>query len=154
LASTPPCCPAAPATPEAATVETFPTPLILFDGVCNLCSWSVQFLAPRDRHRALWFAAVQSATGQAALKAHGLPVTDYESFVLVENGQAYFKSDAFFRTLRYMTWPWPLLRVGRFVQRPLADWLYDRVARNRYAVFGRKATCMPPRADLAARFLP
>ena len=113
----------------------------------------MQFLAPRDRHSVLWFAAVQSAAGQAVLKGHGLPADDYESFVLVEQGQAYFKSDAFFRTLRYMTWPWPLLRIGCLLPRPLADWLYDRVARNRYAVFGRKDACMLPRPDLAARFL-
>ena len=87
------------------------------------------------------------------LKGHGLPADDYESFVLVEDGRVWFKSDAFFRTLRHMTWPWPLLRVGHLLPRALADWLYDRVARNRYAVFGRKAACMLPRADLAARFL-
>jgi predicted DCC family thiol-disulfide oxidoreductase YuxK len=133
--------------------EPIPTPLILFDGVCNLCSWSVQFLAPRDRDGVLWFAAVQSATGQAVLRRHDIPTEDYESFVLVENGRAYFKSDAFFRTLRYMRWPWPLLRIGLFVPRRPADWLYDRVARNRYAVFGRKAACMLPRPDLTARFL-
>jgi predicted DCC family thiol-disulfide oxidoreductase YuxK len=101
----------------------------------------------------LWFAAVQSAAGQAVLKGHGLPADDYESFVLVEDGRAYFKSEAFFRTLRYITWPWPLFGVGRLLPRPLADWLYDRLARNRYAVFGRKAVCMLPRPDLAARFL-
>jgi len=113
----------------------------------------VQFLAPRDRNGVLWFAAVQSATGQAVLRRHDIPTEDYESFVLVEDGKAYFKSEAFFRTLRHMSWPWPLLRIGEFVPRPLADWLYDRVARNRYAVFGRKTACMLPRPDLAARFL-
>ena len=92
--------------------------------------------------------------GQAVLKGYGLPTDDYESFVLVEDGRAYFQSDAFFRTLRYMTWPWPLLRIGRVLPHAVADWLYDRVARNRYAVFGRKAACMLPRPELAARFLP
>ena len=113
----------------------------------------MQFLAPRDRDGTLWFAAVQSATGQAVLRRYNIPADDYESFVLVENGRTYFKSDAFFCTLRYMTWPWPLLRIARYIPRQLADWLYDRVARNRYAVFGRKAGCMLPRPDLAARFL-
>jgi predicted DCC family thiol-disulfide oxidoreductase YuxK len=142
---------ATPDRPQAA--GAIPTPLILFDGVCNLCSWSVQFLAPRDRDGMLRFAAVQSAVGQSVLKQHGLPTDDYESFVLVEDGRAYFKSAAFFRTLRYMRWPWRLLGIGRVLPRRLADWLYDRVARNRYTVFGRKAVCMLPRPDLAARFL-
>jgi predicted DCC family thiol-disulfide oxidoreductase YuxK len=119
-----------------------------------LCSWSVQFLAPRDRDGVLWFAAIQSATGQAVLNQHGIPAQDWESFVLIEDGRAYFKSEAFFRIVRYMTRPWPIVRIGRYLPRSLADWLYDRVARNRYAVFGRKAVCMLPRPDLAARFLP
>jgi len=138
---------------SGAAVDGYPTPIILFDGVCNLCSWSVQFLAPRDRDGCLWFAAVQSTAGQALLARHGIPVEDWESFVLIEDGQAYFKSDAFFRTVRYMTYPWPAVRVARFLPRTLADWFYDRVARNRYAVFGRKPACMMPRPDLAARFL-
>ena len=82
-----------------------PSPLILFDGVCNLCSWSVQFLAPRDRGKVLWFAPMQSASGQAVLAERSIPGTDWESFVLVEDGRAYVKSEAFFRTLRFMTYP-------------------------------------------------
>jgi len=129
-------------------------PLILFDGVCNLCSWSVQFLAPRDRHKVLWFAPIQSASGQAVLAERSIPTADWETFVLVEDGQAYFKSEAFFRTVRFMTYPWPLLRVGLVLPRRFADWFYDRVARNRYAVFGKKSACMIPSRELAARFLP
>ncbi len=135
--------------PEGGT----PSPLILFDGVCNLCSWSVQFLAPRDRDKVLWFAPIQSAIGKAVLAEYALPLTDWESFVLVEDGRAYFKSEALFRTLRFMRFPWPLLRFGSLLPRRVADWLYDRIARNRYAVFGRKPACMVPRRDLAARFL-
>ena len=131
-----------------------PTPLILFDGVCNLCSWSVQFLAPRDRAGRFWFAAVQSATGQAVLQRFGIPTSDWDSFVLVEDSGVYFKSEAFFRTVRYMIFPWPLLGVGRALPRWLGDWLYDRVARNRYALFGKKDVCMVPGPELAARFLP
>jgi predicted DCC family thiol-disulfide oxidoreductase YuxK len=130
-----------------------PTPLFLFDGVCNLCCWWVQFLAPRDRDGRFWFASVQSETGQAVLRANGLPTDDWESFVLVENGKAYFKSDGFFRIVRYMTFPWPVFGIGRILPRVLADWLYDRVARNRYAIFGKKQSCMIPRPELKARFL-
>jgi predicted DCC family thiol-disulfide oxidoreductase YuxK len=130
-----------------------PSPLILFDGVCNLCSWSVQFLAPRDRDGVLWFAPIQSAIGQATLAEHAIPLTDWESFVLVENGRPYFKSQALFRTARFMTLPWPVLRVGQVMPRRWADWLYDSIARNRYAIFGRKPACMVPRPDIAARFL-
>src|SRR5947209_7625183 len=129
-------------------------PLVLFDGLCNFCSGSVQFLAPRDRRKALWFTPMQSASGQAVLAERSIPTTDWASFVLVEAGQAYFRSEALFRTLRFMTYPWPLLRIGMILPRPIADWLYDRVARNRYAVFGKKSACMIPTRELAARFLP
>jgi predicted DCC family thiol-disulfide oxidoreductase YuxK len=128
-------------------------PLVLFDGVCNLCSWSVQFLAPRDRAGRLWFAAVQSQTGQTVLTRSGLSTDHFDSFVFLDARRLYFKSDAFFRLVRYMTWPWPVLAVGRLLPRPVADWLYDRVARHRYRLFGRKAVCMVPSADLARRFL-
>jgi predicted DCC family thiol-disulfide oxidoreductase YuxK len=129
-------------------------PLILFDGVCNLCSWSVQFLASRDLEGRFWFASVQSVTGQAALRRFDIPTQDWDSFVLVEDDGATFKSEAFFRTVRYMKFPWPLLRIAGFLPQMLTDWNYDRVARNRYAVFGRKTVCMVPRPELAARFLP
>jgi predicted DCC family thiol-disulfide oxidoreductase YuxK len=82
-----------------------------------------------------------------------MPTDDWDSFVLVEDGQVYLKSRAFFRTVRYMNFPWPVFGIGRILPRVLADWLYDRVARNRYAVFGRKPTCMIPKPELAARFL-
>ncbi len=128
-------------------------PLILFDGVCNLCSWSVQFLAPRERRRSLWYAPIQSATGQEVLRRHGLPLDSFESFIFLEDGRLYAKSQAFFRVVRYMHFPWPLLKCGLIVPRGLADWLYDRVAKNRYAMFGKTDMCMIPGKDLAARFL-
>jgi predicted DCC family thiol-disulfide oxidoreductase YuxK len=142
------------ATPEADADIEATGPLVLFDGVCNLCSWSVQFLAPRDRAGKLWFAAVQSRTGQAILARSGLPTDRFDSFVFLEARRLHFKSDAVFRLVRYMTWPWPILKIGRVLPRPLADWLYDRLARNRYRLFGRKDVCMVPRPELVRRFLP
>jgi predicted DCC family thiol-disulfide oxidoreductase YuxK len=130
-----------------------PGPLVLFDGVCNLCSWSVQFLARRDRGGSLWYAAMQSATGQAILERYHLPASDYDSFLLFDDGHLYAKSRAFFRVVRYMRYPWPLLRFGMILPRRFSDWLYDRVAKNRYAMFGKKPACMIPRPEIAARFL-
>jgi predicted DCC family thiol-disulfide oxidoreductase YuxK len=128
-------------------------PLVLFDGVCNLCSFSVRFLAPRDRTGRLRFAPIQSATGQAVLERHGLPLQNWDSFVFLDNGRAYLKSEAFFQATRFMRWPWTLLGIGRALPRPLADWLYDRIARNRYVLFGRKSHCMIPSPELRAKFL-
>lgn len=129
-------------------------PLVLFDGVCNLCNGFVRFLAPRDRTGQLRFAHIQSVTGQAVLQQHGLPVTDWDSFVFVEENRAYRKAEAMFRIARSMRWPWSLLRLGRCLPRRLADRLYDRVARNRYVLFGKKDQCLVPDGPLRARFLP
>jgi len=128
-------------------------PLVLFDGVCTLCKGSVRFLLPRDRTGQLRFAHIQSATGQAVLQRHGLPVTDWDSFVFVEDDRAYLKAEAVFRIAHYMRWPWSLLRLAYCLPRRPADWLYDRVARNRYALFGKKDQCLVPDDWIRARFL-
>jgi predicted DCC family thiol-disulfide oxidoreductase YuxK len=128
-------------------------PLVLFDGVCTLCNGSVRFLAPRDRTGRLRFAAIQSVPGQEILGRHGLPLDDWESFVFLEDGRIHQKSAAFFRIARHMTGAWPLLRLLRIVPRPIADWFYDRVARNRYALFGRHEHCLVPSDTLRAKFI-
>jgi predicted DCC family thiol-disulfide oxidoreductase YuxK len=130
-----------------------PQPLVLFDGVCNLCSGWVQFVLAREREPALHFAAMQSSAGQRVLRALGLPLDAYESFLFIEDGAVHTKSRGFFRMLRHLRRPWPWLGFARILPRPLADWGYDRIARNRYRLFGRRDRCMVPRADLADRFL-
>jgi predicted DCC family thiol-disulfide oxidoreductase YuxK len=128
-------------------------PLVLFDGVCTLCNGSVRFLAPRDRTGLLRFAAIQSEAGQAVLRRHGLPLADWESFVFLEDGVVHRKSAAVFRIARHMSGAWPMLRVFRFFPGRVSDWFYDRVARNRYALFGRHEQCPMPSEALRAKFL-
>lgn len=128
-------------------------PLVLFDGVCNLCNGSVRFLAPRDRTGLLRFAAIQSEAGQAVLRRHGLPLTHWESFVFLEDGVVHRKSSACLRIICYMSNAWPALLVFRAVPRRLSDWVYDRVARNRYAWFGRHEHCLLPTEALRAKFI-
>jgi predicted DCC family thiol-disulfide oxidoreductase YuxK len=128
-------------------------PLVLFDGVCNLCNGFVRFLLPRDRTGRLYFAPIQSEVGQQVLQRHKLPLEDWDSFVLLDEGRVYLKSEAFLRIVRFLDWPWRALRLLRCLPRPVADWLYDRVARNRYALFGRKQECMMPDEAQRTRFL-
>lgn len=96
---------------------------------------------------------MQSATGQAVLRGLRLPLDVYESFFFVEEGVVYAKSEGFFRMLRYLREPWPWLRLARVLPRSLCDWGYDRIARNRYRLFGRQDHCMVPAVHLAERFL-
>jgi predicted DCC family thiol-disulfide oxidoreductase YuxK len=126
---------------------------LLFDGVCNLCNGWVRFVIARDPAARLRLAAVQSPAGQAILAACGLSTEDFDTMVFVEDGKAYLKSAAFLRAVRYLSFPWPWLAAGLAVPRPLRDWLYDRVASNRYRLFGRQESCMMPTPEIRSRFL-
>ncbi|MFM9842969.1 MAG: thiol-disulfide oxidoreductase DCC family protein [Dongiaceae bacterium] len=128
-------------------------PVMLFDGVCNLCSGWVHFAITRDPRARLRFAAVQSPLGQEFLARHGLPLDVYDSFYFVEDGVVYEKSAAWFRMVRHLRRPWPWFRAGAIVPRELRDVVYDLVARNRYRWFGRREVCLVPTADIAARFI-
>jgi predicted DCC family thiol-disulfide oxidoreductase YuxK len=127
--------------------------IVLFDGVCNLCNGWVRFLIKRDRGARLRLASVQSDAGQAILAWCGLPVDNFDTMVFVEAGRAYTKSTAFLRVVRYFPRPWPWLSWGLLVPRLLRDWLYDRVALNRYHWFGRQESCMVPTPEIRSRFL-
>jgi len=128
-------------------------PVVLFDGVCNLCNGVVAFLVPRDTEGRLLFAPLQSDAGQELLARHGMPTEEFDSIVLVEGERAYTKSDAVIRIAELLGWPYRLARLGRVLPRGVRDWLYDLVAEHRYAVFGRKDRCMVPDEDVRDRFL-
>jgi predicted DCC family thiol-disulfide oxidoreductase YuxK len=127
--------------------------VVLFDGVCNLCSGWVGFVLRRDPQRRFHFAALQSAFGADLLRRHELPADYLGSILLLDGSTLYAKSDAVLRIARRLRWPWPLLGIFSIVPRGLRDVFYDWVARNRYRWFGKRDTCMVPRADDAARFL-
>jgi predicted DCC family thiol-disulfide oxidoreductase YuxK len=129
-------------------------PILLFDGVCNLCNGAVQFIIRRDPCGRFRFAALQSDAAKALLQsagagAGGLP----DSMVLIEDGRLYTRSSAALRVARHLRFPWPLVRVFWIVPRPLRNWMYDFVARHRYRWFGRRDQCMLPTPELQARFL-
>lgn len=130
-------------------------PLVLFDGVCNLCSASVRFLVERDRRGTLRFAAIQSAVGAAAFARAGRPPPegDPDSLVLVEDGALLEHSTAALRIARHLGGPWRLFAGLLVVPRALRDPVYRFVARNRYRWFGRQETCMVPTPELRARFV-
>jgi predicted DCC family thiol-disulfide oxidoreductase YuxK len=136
--------------------ETEPYPealIVLFDGVCNLCNGAVAFVIRNDPKRRFRFAALQSPVGQALLERHGLPTETLNSFVLIEGEHAFTKSTAALRAARRLGYLWPLAFVFILVPRPLRDFCYDLVARNRYRMFGKRESCMMPTPDLNARFL-
>ena len=130
--------------------------IILFDGHCNLCSGSVRFIIKRDPHARFRFASLQSDAAQRACADLGetaLPSTDPTSIILIDRGRARLHSDAALAIAARLRFPWPLLTVLRIIPRPLRDWAYRTIARNRYRWFGRTETCLVPTNDLLSRFL-
>lgn len=130
------------------------TPVVLFDGVCNLCDAAVLFIIDRDPDARFRFAALQS--GAAARLLAGLPRPeggDPESVFLLEDGKLYDRSTAALRIARRLRWPWKLAYALVAVPRPLRDAAYRFVARRRYRWFGRRDACRVPTPELRARFL-
>jgi predicted DCC family thiol-disulfide oxidoreductase YuxK len=129
------------------------SPILLFDGVCNLCNSSVQWVIEHDPAAKFRFASLQSETGQRLLQAHHLPTGELNTVVLVDGGKAYTQSDVPLRIVGKLGGLWPVFQVFFIVPRPLRNAVYDWIARNRYRWFGKKEACWLPTPDLKARFL-
>ncbi|WP_412069299.1 thiol-disulfide oxidoreductase DCC family protein [Rubrivirga sp. IMCC43871] len=127
-------------------------PILLFDGVCNVCDRSVQFVLDHDRRGLVRFASLQSEVGRQLLAECGVDAST-DSVVLVANGRCHVRSDAALATARLLDAPWRWLAVARVVPRGLRDAVYDWVARNRYRWFGTRDACRIPTPEVRARFL-
>jgi predicted DCC family thiol-disulfide oxidoreductase YuxK len=128
--------------------------LILFDGVCNLCSGSVAWIIRRDKRERFVFASLQSPAGKRALSG-AWPVPDSVVLVRGEGEQArlFFQSDAIIEIARGLGLPWSLVVIAKPLPRKLRDMIYGWIARNRYRWFGRKEACMVPTQALRKRFV-
>lgn len=127
-------------------------PIILFDGVCNLCNHSVQFILKRDPQENYKFASIQGETGQKLLKKYGFN-SELNSFVLIENEKVYIKSDAALHVCRNLMGVWKILSFLHIIPPFIRDFFYDIVANNRYKWFGKKEYCMLPSPEWKKRFL-
>jgi predicted DCC family thiol-disulfide oxidoreductase YuxK len=127
--------------------------LILFDGVCNLCSALVQFIIARDPDGRFCFAPLQSEAAAVRLQPFADVTANLDSIVLIEKDRLFTRSAAALRIARRLRFPWPLVYVLIAVPRPVRDRVYDFAARRRYRWFGRRDTCWMPTPELRARFL-
>lgn len=127
-------------------------PLILFDGVCNLCSGSVQFILKRDTEKKFMFASLQSQYGQKILQQFNLPVDNFNSFILYRNGKIFTKSTGALKMFSQLKgWRW--VKIFWILPKFIRDAVYSLIANNRYKWFGKKNECWLPTPDLKARFL-
>lgn len=127
-------------------------PVILFDGVCNLCNSAVQFVIKRDKKNIFKFASLQSSFGQSVLKKYQLPATNFNSFVLLQNQKVYTRSTAALMVVKQLSGLWPLLYSFITVPSFIRNGIYNLVAKNRYKWFGKKETCWLPSPELKIRF--
>lgn len=127
--------------------------IILFDGVCNLCSSSVQFVLKRDKKKQFLFGSLQGRFGQEILVRYNLPADTFNSFILLEDNQLYTKSTGALRMLKHLGGGWRLLYGFIIIPRFLRDAVYGFIAKNRYKWFGKKEACWLPRPEWKDRFL-
>jgi predicted DCC family thiol-disulfide oxidoreductase YuxK len=128
-------------------------PIILFDGICNLCNGAVQFVIKHDPEGKFLFASLQSEAGQEVLKQYNLPAGNFNSFILVQNEKIYNKSTAALKVARQMKGAWSWLYIFIVIPKFIRDAVYTWIAQNRYKWFGKKDTCMLPSPELKTRFL-
>jgi predicted DCC family thiol-disulfide oxidoreductase YuxK len=127
--------------------------ILLFDGVCNLCNRSVQFIIKRDQKKQFLFAPLQGKTGQDLLQRFNLPANNFNSFVLVEKDKVYTRSSAALRVSKTLGRGWQFFYVFMIVPRFIRDGVYNLIAKNRYKWFGKKNSCLIPTPELKDRFL-
>jgi predicted DCC family thiol-disulfide oxidoreductase YuxK len=129
-----------------------PDGLVLFDGVCALCSGWVRFLIARDPEGRFRYVSIQSEAGRRLAVRFGIDADEPQTNVVIGDGAAHFKSDSAIAALSGVPrWGW--VRAVRILPKRLRDWLYDRVAGNRYRWFGKRETCFMPTPELRRRFI-
>lgn len=136
-----------------ATTKTETNPVILFDGVCNLCSSSVQFIIKHDPQRRFRYASLQSAYGQKVMQQFGLPAEELNSFILYQQGKIYTKSTGALMVAKQLNKLWPLLYGFIIIPPFIRNAVYSFIANNRYKWFGKKDACWLPTPELKKLFL-
>jgi predicted DCC family thiol-disulfide oxidoreductase YuxK len=130
-------------------------PIVIFDGVCRLCNFFVNFIIKADKAAKIKFLALQKLE-EVQLQKGSIAIKEipdlYSSVVVIDEGQILIKSAAVFSIFRHLPYPYKLLLVFRILPKPLNDFIYDFVARHRYAWFGKNTQCMIPSPEVLDRF--
>ena len=127
--------------------------IILFDGVCNLCNASVNFVIERDKKDTFRFAALQSDIGKKLVLKHHINPADTDSIILIDDDRSFIKSTAALHISKNLSGAYPLLYAFMIVPKFLRNWVYDYIAKNRYKWYGKMESCMIPTPSLKDKFL-
>ncbi len=128
--------------------------IVLFDGVCNFCNGSVNFIIERDSRAYFKFTPIQSDIGQRLLAEHGIDPSETDSVILIENERTYLYSSAAVMIARHLDGAWSAAHYLWLIPRPIRNLAYKVFAKYRYRMFGKQDACMMPTQDVRARFLP
>ena len=128
-------------------------PIWLFDSVCVLCDNSVQFALRFEKSPSIQFISIQSEPGRKIARQNNVDPDNPESFLFIENGQVFAKSDGVLALANHLRFPARILKIGKIVPKFLRDWAYDLIARNRYRIFGRRDNCIVPNPETRHRFI-
>ena len=127
--------------------------IILFDGVCNLCNGSVQFVLKHEKAPVFQFASIQSETGKELLARCGLPPDFSDAVIYIENGRIHLGSTAALKIGQRLKFPWSMLAsMGLVVPTIMRDWVYNQIGKHRYQWFGKREVCMVPTKEWRVRF--
>jgi len=128
--------------------------LILFDGVCNLCNASVQFIIKRDKKDIFRFTALQSEAGQELIKKYNIDMVKTDSIILYsETKGIFYKSTAALKIASFLGFPRNIMVVFLIIPPFIRNWVYDYIAKNRYKWYGKRETCMVPTPELQNKFI-
>jgi predicted DCC family thiol-disulfide oxidoreductase YuxK len=130
------------------------TYIVLFDGICNLCNSTVQFIIKRDKNNVFKFSSLQSEFGQNFLKERNLSSTSFNSIILYEPGVAYYtKSTAVLKIAQNLSFPYNILSIFLLIPSPIRDSIYSLLSKNRYHLFGKQNSCMIPTPENKKKFI-
>ncbi|PAJ74496.1 thiol-disulfide oxidoreductase [Pseudoalteromonas sp. NBT06-2] len=127
--------------------------VILFDGICKLCNAWCKFIIKYDARQCFKLCSVQSPEGQNILEHFNMPTAHFDTMLYVEGNQYFDKSDAFLNVVNKLGFPWRILYVFKIIPKGIRNWFYDRIALNRYSLFGKYNSCMIPSKENDNRFL-
>jgi predicted DCC family thiol-disulfide oxidoreductase YuxK len=127
--------------------------IVLFDGICNLCNRSVQFIIKHDKERKFRFASLQSEFGKLKIIENQIDAHKFDSIIYFHNHKYYSKSTAVLKIAKHLDGLWPIFFGFIIIPPFIRDWIYDFLSKRRYAWFGKNDTCMVPSPDNKWRFL-
>ena len=129
-------------------------PILLFDGVCNLCNPLVNFILRKEADKTILFVPLQSALAGKIMKRYSIPVTEqnFETIIFIESNKVWVRSDAVFKVISHLRKPYSVFSIFEILPHRLSDGVYNLISKNRYKIFGKSETCMIPDADMLHRF--